>query len=68
MGLCRLTDKLNEGKPVFVNPREVIVVQQIGDETWIMTTGMNANGTSYAVVVTESLEEAVLRLDNAAQR
>ena len=68
MGLCRLTDKLNEGKPVFVNPREVIVVQQIGDETWFMTTGMNANGTSYAVVVTESLEEAVLRLDNAAQR
>lgn len=68
MGLCRLTDKHNDERPVFINPQEVIVVQAIGDETWVMTTGTNANGGSHIVVVTESPEEVVLRLDSASQR
>ena len=68
MSLCRLTDKHNDEKPVFINPAEVIVVQQIGDDTWVMTKGLNAHGSSHVVVVTESVEETVLRLDNAAQR
>lgn len=68
MGLCRLNDKHNEGKAVFINPAEVILVQEIGEDTWVLTTGMNSNGSSHIVVVTESVEEVVLRLDNARSR
>jgi hypothetical protein len=68
MALCRLTDKHNDEKPVFINPAEVILVQEIGDETWVMTSGTNGHGTSHIVVVAESVEETVLRLDNAALR
>ena len=68
MGLCRLTDRHNDEQPVFINPREVILVQAIGEETWIMTTGFTSNGLSHIVVVTESAEEAVLRLEAALQR
>jgi hypothetical protein len=64
MALCKLTDKHNDNKPIYINPlEEVVAVQEIGEDTWIITTALNANGSSKIAYVTESAEEAVRLLD-----
>lgn len=63
MALCRLTDKHNDNRPIYLNPMEVIGVQQVGEDTFVITTAINANGSSRIAVVKESVEAAVQMLD-----
>jgi len=68
MALCRLTDKHNDNKPVYINPLEVVAVQDIGGDTWVVTTAINANGSSRIAYVAESVEDTVRALDGAMPR
>jgi hypothetical protein len=68
MALCRLTDRNNGGKPVFVNPLHVVAVQPMGDYTWVWTQAITANGSSLVLTVDESPEEATRLLDGAMPR
>jgi hypothetical protein len=68
MALCRLTDLHNNNKPIYINPLEVIAVQDVGGQTWVITTGNLANGASRHVVVAQSVEDTVKLLDGMTAR
>lgn len=68
MALCRLTDLHNNNKPIYINPLEVIAVQDVNGQTWVITTGHLANGASRHAVVAQSVEDAVRLLDGMLPR
>lgn len=68
MALCKLTDLHNNNKPIYINPLEVIAVQDVGGHTWVVTTGRMANGASRHAVVAQSVEDTVRLLDEMMPR
>lgn len=68
MALCKLTDLHNGNKPIYINPLEVIAVQDVNGQTWVITTGNLANGASRHAVVAQSVEDTVKLLDGLMPR
>lgn len=68
MALCKLTDLHNNNKPIYINPLEVIAVQDVGGQTWVVTTGHMPNGASRHAVVAQSVEDTVKLLDGMLPR
>lgn len=65
MKLARLTSTIND-TPVAVNPSQIIQIlptERTG--TWITTTGINSNGSSFVITVQEDLETVVAAIDAA---
>ncbi len=68
MALCKFTDLHNNNKPIYINPLEVIAVQDVNGQTWVVTTGHLANGASRHAVVAQSVDDTVKLLDGMMPR
>ena len=68
MPLVKLTDLHNSNKPIYINPNEVISVQDVGGQTWVTTTATGPNGASRHTVVGQTAEEVARLLDASMSR
>lgn len=53
MILCKLT-AAKDGRPVYVNPAQVVALVREGNVTHIFTTATNSKGSSFLIDVAES--------------
>lgn len=64
MSLVAFTDKHNQGRHVYVDSRQVVFVQTIGDDTCIGTTATRSDGGGRIIIVKEDEADVVRRLNN----